>query len=165
MHSHYLRRLFLDNELAQRPLRGRRRPGQPDAMCARRSSVCRRPQDHVAPWRSVYKLHLLADADVTFVLANRGHNGGIVSEPGHEGPERTRSAARSQGTKYMPPDEWRETTPVAEGSWWPALVEWLGRALRRIARTLAGHGRARKRICAGRGCARHLRLSAIEPVQ
>jgi len=30
-----------------------------------------------------------------------------------------------QGTKYMPPEDWRETTSVVEGSWWPALVEWL----------------------------------------
>ncbi len=41
--------------------------------------------DHVAPWPSVDKIHLLTDTDVTFVLATGGRNAGIVSERGHPG--------------------------------------------------------------------------------
>jgi len=37
-------------------------------------------KDHVAPWRSVFKFHLLNDAEITFVLANGGHNAGITSD-------------------------------------------------------------------------------------
>ena len=40
-------------------------------------------RDHVAPWRSTYKINLLTDTEVTYVLTTGGHNVGIVSEPGH----------------------------------------------------------------------------------
>jgi len=123
MHSEYLRKLFLHNELAQ----GRFEVGgEPVSLTDIRVPIfsVSTTKDHVAPWRSVYKLHLLVDTNVTFVLANRGHNGGIVSEPGHEG-RKYQIRRKVEGTKYVPPEEWRETTPVEEGSWWPALVKWL----------------------------------------
>ncbi len=123
MHSEYLRKLFLYNELAQ----GRFEVGgEPVSLTDIRVPIfcVSTTKDHVAPWRSVYKLHLLADTNVTFVLANRGHNGGIVSEPGHKG-RAYQIRRKVEGTKYIPPEEWRETTPVENGSWWPELVKWL----------------------------------------
>jgi len=123
MHSEYLRKLFLYNQLAQ----GRFEvDGEPVSLTDIRQPIfcVSTTKDHVAPWRSVYKIHLLVDTNVTFVLANRGHNGGIVSEPGHKGRQ-YQIRRKIEGTKYIPPDEWRETTPIEEGSWWSALIEWL----------------------------------------
>lgn len=124
MHAEYLLELFLHNDLAE----GRYRVhGRPVALSDIRLPVFAvgTRTDHVAPWRSVYKLHLLTEAEVTFVLTSGGHNAGIVSEPGHPG-RRYRIGHRAAGGHYIDPETWTATTPVVEGSWWPAWIRWLG---------------------------------------
>lgn len=126
MHSEYLRSLFLNNDLSE----GRFAvDGKPVALSDIRVPVfaVSTQRDHVAPWRSVYKIHLFTDTDVTFVLASGGHNAGIVSEPGH--PRRTyQMAGRKSTDKYLPPDEWCADTPVHDGSWWPEWQKWLAQS-------------------------------------
>jgi polyhydroxyalkanoate synthase len=122
-HTEYLRRLFLDNDLAE----GRYPAGgRPVALSDIRVPIFSvgTETDHVAPWRSVYKVNLLTDAEVTFLLTSGGHNAGIVSEPGH--PHRHyRVGTRAEEDHYVDPEVWLRTTPVADGSWWPAWVAWL----------------------------------------
>lgn len=124
MHSQYLRQLFLNNDLAEgRFLAG----GNNVAITDIRAPVFMvgTERDHVAPWHSVYKFNLLSDTDVTFVLTNGGHNAGIVSEPGH--PHRHyRMHAKHKDAPYHNPDRWYAEADVVDGSWWPALVTWLG---------------------------------------
>jgi polyhydroxyalkanoate synthase len=80
--------------------------------------------DHVAPWKSVYKIHLLANSNETFLLITGGHNAGIVSEPGH--PRRSyQIRTTDKNDAYTPPETWREETPVKLGSWWPTWQAWL----------------------------------------
>ena len=72
----------------------------------------------------MYKIQLLVDTDITFVLAAGGHNAGIVSEPGH--PHRSyQIATHEEGTRHYDPDTWQAITPKQEGSWWPAWQAWL----------------------------------------
>lgn len=126
MHSEYLRHIFLDNALASGHYKVHDRPIAITDIRVPIFAVATE-KDHVAPWRSVYKIHLLADAEeVTFVLTSGGHNAGIVSEPGHRG-RRYQIASRGELDCYIDPDTWQASTPHQEGSWWPAWQDWLVR--------------------------------------
>jgi len=124
MHSEYLYRLYLDNELATNrfPVGGR----------LVRLSDIRLPMlvvgteaDHVAPWKSVYKIdNLVRSDDFTFLLTAGGHNAGIVCGPVH--PKRHyRIKTRRLADPHLAPEEWVEAATKHDGSWWPALHRWL----------------------------------------
>jgi polyhydroxyalkanoate synthase len=123
MHSEYLHKMFLRNDLAE----GRFRvEGRPIAISAIRQPIfaVSTETDHVAPWRSVYKIHLLNEGDITFVLTSGGHNAGIVSEPGH--PHRHyRIERRPALAEFVAPEEWMAAATEHEGSWWVEWVAWL----------------------------------------
>lgn len=124
MHAEYLQRLYLDNELAA----GRYLvDGRPAALQNIRAPlfVVGTERDHVAPWRSVYKIHYLTDTDVTFVLTSGGHNAGIVSEPGRP-RRRFRIALKRTNDVCLSADEWAGAAERRDGSWWPAWAQWLG---------------------------------------
>ncbi|HLW29140.1 MAG TPA: alpha/beta fold hydrolase [Kiloniellales bacterium] len=123
MHSEYLRRLYLDNELAEGSYLVEGRPAAVQNIRAP-MFVVSTERDHVAPWPSVYKIHYLSDADVTFVLTSGGHNAGIVSEPGHRG-RRYRIAYKRYDDLCRTPEEWLEAAERKDGSWWISWVEWL----------------------------------------
>ncbi|MEM7424466.1 MAG: alpha/beta fold hydrolase [Pseudomonadota bacterium] len=123
MHSEYLRHLFLNNDLAA----GRYEAGgSPVTVSDIRAPIfaVATERDHVAPWRSVYKINLLTDTDVTFLLTSGGHNAGIVSEPRHPG-RRFRMSSRGDQLPYQDPEIWFAETAVRDGSWWPSFADWL----------------------------------------
>jgi poly[(R)-3-hydroxyalkanoate] polymerase subunit PhaC len=123
MHSEYLRQLFLDNDLAE----GRFLvDGRPIALTDVRAPVFAvgTLRDHVAPWRSTYKVNLQLDTEVTYLLTDGGHNAGIVSEPGHDGRS-FQVLTKTEADRYLDPDAFLDVAPRKEGSWWPEWVAWL----------------------------------------
>ena len=123
MHSQYLRDFFLENDLAEGRYLAK---GKPIALTDIRAPIFAvgTLRDHVAPWRSVYKIHLLTDTEVTFLLTSGGHNAGIVSEPGHRGRS-YQVATRGSDEPYVDAERWLATTARHDGSWWPEWVKWL----------------------------------------
>ena len=123
MHSQYLRQLFLHDDLAE----NRYRVGaQPVSLADVHIPVflVGTETDHVAPWRSVYKLHYLTPAEVSFVLTSGGHNAGIVNPPGAS-KRHYRQWVSVAGSSRLGPDHWLATAPQYQGSWWTAWQRWL----------------------------------------
>lgn len=123
MHTEYLHKLFLNNDLAE----GRfETDGRKISLADIRAPffVIGTETDHIAPWRSVYKLQQLNQGDLTFILTSGGHNAGVVSEPGH--PHRHFCMLeRKEGALFVPPDEWQTHATCQEGSWWVVWSTWL----------------------------------------
>ena len=158
MHSEYLRKLFLDNDLAE----GRLMAGAGHATLA----DIRVPvfavgteRDHVAPWRSTYKINLQIETEVTYVLTTGGHNAGIVSEPGHPAPQ-------LPGTHQTARPALRQSRAVlerggAQGGLVVAGMDGVAEGPVRRAGGAAGDGRADGRLSAGRRRAGVLRVAAV----
>jgi polyhydroxyalkanoate synthase subunit PhaC len=123
MHSEYLRQLFLNNDLAEGHLMV---DGKPVTLADIRVPIFAvgTEWDHVAPWRSTYKINLQVGAEVTYLLTNGGHNAGIISEPGYPG-RRFRVATKKVEGPHLDPDGFLERATRKEGSWWPEWSQWL----------------------------------------
>ncbi len=76
--------------------------------------------DHIAPYRSVYKAAHLYSGPVTYMLAGSGHIAGVVNPPA--------------ANKYMywtnsevcdSVEEWQDGAEEHPGSWWPYWEKWL----------------------------------------
>jgi polyhydroxyalkanoate synthase len=125
MHSEYLRKLYLNNDLAT----GRFMvDGRPVRLADIRAPIFAvgTERDHVAPWRSVYKINFCAATEVTFLLTTGGHNAGIVSEPGHQ-RRSYRLSTTCARDDYVDPAAWLANTASQQGSWWPAWQAWLAK--------------------------------------
>jgi polyhydroxyalkanoate synthase subunit PhaC len=77
-------------------------------------------EDHIAPYRSVYKGARLFGGPVTFMMAGSGHIAGVINHP---------DARKYQHwtNEKLPAtvEEWMAGAEEHPGSWWPAWMVWL----------------------------------------
>jgi len=124
MHTDYLHQLYLNNDLAEgRYVANGEQIELSDITVP--MFVVGTETDHVAPWRSVYKVgKLVRSADYTFCLTSGGHNAGIISGPQH--PKRRHRVHTSRSGARLPsPDKYLEKVEPLPGSWWPTWAKWL----------------------------------------
>jgi len=127
MHSEYLRRLYLHNDLAEGRYKVSGRAISLGDIKVPLFAVATE-RDHVSPWTSVYKILRLTRAPVSFVLTSGGHNVGIVNPPAGQvaHPQATyRFASHAPHKALADPQAWREAAPSFNGSWWPCWLQWL----------------------------------------
>ncbi len=137
LHGFYLRQLYGADRLA--------RPdsltllgvpidlGRIDVPCY----VLAARDDHIAPWRSVYRGARHLGAERRFVLAASGHYAGVVNPP-----EGGRYSHWLHADLPPEPDAWFAGAAEMAGSWWPDWQRWvLARDRRTVpARTPEGAG-------------------------
>lgn len=76
-------------------------------------------KDHIAPWKSVYRIPHFVTSPIKFVLASSGHIAGIITPPGDKGHYHT------DGILGHGPEHWKATAHMHEGTWWPDWVLWM----------------------------------------
>ncbi|MHB8668840.1 MAG: PHA/PHB synthase family protein [Burkholderiales bacterium] len=120
MHSFYLRNMYLGNKLKDPG--GISLDGVPIDISKIKipAYFISTAEDHIAPWKSVYKGARVLAGKVRFVLGGSGHIAGIVNP----------SAANKYCYWTNPelpedPEQWLRTAERHEGSWWNHWQTWI----------------------------------------
>ncbi len=119
LHMEYLRRFYQENALSKGELElagvrlDLKKVKTPIYAMASK-------EDHIAPFRSVYRGTSLFGGPVTFVLAGSGHIAGVINAPVAVKYQHWLHDARP-----ATPDEWVAAANEHPGSWWPHWAAWL----------------------------------------
>ncbi|MFO1187497.1 MAG: class I poly(R)-hydroxyalkanoic acid synthase [Alphaproteobacteria bacterium] len=121
MHLFYLRECYLENKLAKGEMvLGGRKLDLHDVKIPIYLQSSR--EDHIAPFRSVFKAATLYSGPVRFICAGSGHIAGVINPP---------SANKYQ---YWTNDDvdgdidaWWSHASEHPGSWWPDWDKWLSK--------------------------------------
>ncbi len=119
MHVFYLRECYQKNRLSQgqMELGGERLYlGKIKIPIYLQSSV----DDHIAPYRSVYKGTHLYGGDVNFIIAGSGHIAGVINPP-----SANKYHYWTNTGKPGDAEKWLDTATEHPGSWWPDWQKWI----------------------------------------
>ena len=79
-------------------------------------------EDHIAPYRSVYKTTQLFKGPIRFIMAGSGHIAGVINPP-------VAKKYQYWTNDSLPPtiEEWQAGSTEHPGSWWPDWNAWLSK--------------------------------------
>jgi polyhydroxyalkanoate synthase subunit PhaC len=119
LHLFYLRNFYKDNALAAGTLT---MAGVKLDMKTVKTPVYIQSskEDHIAPYRSVYRGAKLYGGPVTFTMAGSGHIAGVINHPAAGKYQHWTNDALPETA-----DEWVARAKEAPGSWWPHWGQWL----------------------------------------
>jgi polyhydroxyalkanoate synthase len=121
MHSYYLRRFYLDNDLIRKD--ALTMAGHPIDLGRIRQPLyavgCE--EDHIAPWKATFHIAKLIGAPVRYTLSSSGHILGIINPP-VKPPKRSYWSGE---TDDHPAEEWLKYQRKIDGSWWENWTGWL----------------------------------------
>ncbi len=118
-HSFYLRRCYLQNDLAEGRMEFSGTQLNLSAITIPVYHLAAR-EDHIAPPQSVFVGAGRLGGPVTFVLAGSGHIAGVVNPP-----SRRRYQYWTGGTPEGSLETWLERAEEHPGSWWPHWQSWI----------------------------------------
>ncbi|WP_346504516.1 class I poly(R)-hydroxyalkanoic acid synthase [Terasakiella sp. SH-1] len=122
MHKFYLRKMYLENRLVEPG--GIELNGEPIDLGKIETPLymISTHDDHIAPWKSTYKLTQNVGGSVKFVLGGSGHIAGIIN------PEKSGKYGYWTNTnKPAEADKWLAGATQHEGSWWQDWKKWISR--------------------------------------
>jgi polyhydroxyalkanoate synthase subunit PhaC len=97
-------------------------------------------EDHIAPWRSIYRGARLFGGPVRMILAGSGHIAGVINHPD---AQKYNHYLPADTLEKLPAtaDAWQAGLIEHKGSWWPDWAKWLsGRSGRQIPARVPGSG-------------------------
>ncbi|HEY1708433.1 MAG TPA: class I poly(R)-hydroxyalkanoic acid synthase [Rhizomicrobium sp.] len=87
-------------------------------------------EDHIAPYRSVYKTTKLFSGPIRFIIAGSGHIAGVINPPSAKKYQYwTNDAVGGDTGEPYPPtvEAWQAGSGEHPGSWWPDWDAWLSK--------------------------------------
>jgi polyhydroxyalkanoate synthase len=119
LHLYYLRNFYKDNALTQ----GRLTLGDEKLDLSKVKTpiyVQSSKDDHIAPYRSVYRGARAFGGPVTFTMAGSGHIAGVINHP-------DANKYQHWTNEHLPGsvEGWRAGAVEHPGSWWPHWATWL----------------------------------------
>ncbi|AVQ04383.1 class I poly(R)-hydroxyalkanoic acid synthase [Caulobacter segnis] len=119
LHLFYLRNFYKDNALAKGELTiGGERLDLSKVKIP--IFVQSSKEDHIAPYRSVFRGAKLFGGPVTFMMAGSGHIAGVINPPGANKYQHWINEQKCESVEV-----WQAGAKEFAGSWWPYWGEWL----------------------------------------